>query len=355
MASQRGVCIRFLALLGLLAASRRRGLRPVTYGKGCFHTHSEYLGESQTTQSSSGPRHDGKYRFNMGTGEWQGNITLTLVIIALVICFAWIPVVAIISLFHNGRVRMRAFAERRGWMQPPPDEEKRIAQQQKAPWVQRPPPAFPNPSPRAIERTVSSSRTRRDSTASWDPIRRWETVSSSNDPPAARPSSAAAARSNFSRPMPSRASSVRSTTSAHHPSGQSRSRRPSTHSAPPDMPPVAFQINDTYYDTTPLPENRPSSGGSAYAKPNASRSQSRASRSHSQASAGSSSHSRRGTSLDVARRNVGRDSDDPFWQRPVASSSTELPPSFSPPPRRGSLHAQAFERPAWLDDQPHAM
>ncbi|KAK0620411.1 hypothetical protein B0T14DRAFT_231542 [Immersiella caudata] len=287
----------------------------------------------------------------MADGAWQGNITLTLVIIALVICFAWIPVVAVISLFHNGRVRIRRFFERRGWMRPAPDEEKRVAQQQKAPWVQRPPPAYPNPSSRALERTVST-RTH-NSVASWDPIRRWET-GSSNDPQATRasPGRSSPGRSNFSRPMPSRASSVRSMASNHQPSGQSRSRRPSNPGTAGDLPPVTFQINDAYYDTTPLPD-RPPSSGAANIKPSASRSQSRASRPHSQASAGSGSQSRKATSFDAARQESGRDPDDPFWQSPGTSNS-QLPPSFSPPPRRASLSAQAFEWPTWLD-QPHAM
>ncbi|KAK4454277.1 hypothetical protein QBC34DRAFT_156166 [Podospora aff. communis PSN243] len=293
----------------------------------------------------------------MAEGGWQGNITVILIVIAVVICFAWIPVVAIISLFHNGRARIRKFFEKLGWMRPAPDEEKRIARQQKAPWVQKPPPAYPNPSARALERTAST-RTHH-SVASWDPTRKWETASSIlNDPPAAAKPSlgrSGSGRSNFSRPMPSRASSVhsvassvRSTASNHQSSGQSRGRRLSAPAAP-DLPPLIFQINDAYYDTTPLPD-RPPSIGPSNVKLSASRSQSRASRSHSPASAVSGSQGRRGTSFDIARQQPGEASDNLHLK-------LELPPSVTTPALgRASLGAP-FERPAWLDEAhpPHAM
>ncbi|KAK5658277.1 hypothetical protein OQA88_2252 [Cercophora sp. LCS_1] len=220
-------------------------------------------------------------------GEWNGNVTVTLVAIALVVCFGWIPVVALISIFHNGRAGLRASAERRGWVLPPPKEGTRIARQQKAPYIPRPQAALVNPSPRNLERAMSTRS--KHSFVSWDPVKRWDTISSTEAGPKNE-----SPRSNFSRPMPppTRANSVRSA-GPHPASGQGRGRR-STVNMPPDLPPQAFQINDTYYDTTPLPK-RPPSIAASYAKSAGSRSQVSVA---SVASAASSSHSRSGASLD---------------------------------------------------------
>ncbi|KAK0621671.1 hypothetical protein B0T17DRAFT_618092 [Bombardia bombarda] len=188
---------------------------------------------------------------------WNGNATLTIVIITLVICFSWVPIITVMSLYQHGRARIRAFFAARGWVAPIKEEEK-VTQHPKMPEIQKPPPIFNNGLARErsmLTRTYGSSMLtndplrRWDTGLSWDPIRRYDAASVlSEGPMAARNNSL---RSNFSRPMqmapmPSRASSIRSV------STQGRSRRPSV-SSMVGRPPGAFQINTAYYDTTPLP------------------------------------------------------------------------------------------------------
>ncbi|KAK0715165.1 hypothetical protein B0H67DRAFT_235794 [Lasiosphaeris hirsuta] len=264
----------------------------------------------------------------MATDDWHGDPTVTIVIIALVICFAWLPIVTAISISQRYRGRFRTSFEKRGWIAPTRQEEKRGPRQwQKQPQIQKPQPVYPAPQSYGLERTMSTRS--QGSVASWDPVRRWDTTSS-----AELLSRNASGRSNFSRPIPSRASSIRSISSMHPmhpPAGQSRSRRPSSSNSM-NSSPEAFRIEDTYYDTTPLPgpvSTRVPSIGTLYAKST-----------KSQASTGSSSQAHRGTSLDMPRSPPAREPEDVFWARP-ASSHNELPAMPTPPPRRASLHAES--------------
>ncbi|KAK3361133.1 hypothetical protein B0T24DRAFT_599483 [Lasiosphaeria ovina] len=313
----------------------------------------------------------------MAYGDWNGNSTTTLVAIALVVCFCWVPVLAVLSIFRKCRVRFRAYFEERGWVAPVPDEEKRLARQQKAPEIRIPPPVHNRKSHQRSHsaltyNSAASNETLRmvDTASSWDPIRRFDSASSwdpvrrfdptgTGSPPSIAPSMARnnSLQSNFSRPIQSRAASVRSvsSTTALAAGVQGRTRRPSTSNGPP----VSFQTETAYYDTTPLPTQMPSNIKSDYAK-------SFTGRSHTSGSPGASSPNRRGTSLDAARpptparspeqpqRQRARTNEEPWWEnRPQEAHPSRPMPRV--PPRRGSLNAtQAPERPCWLDT-PYAM
>jgi len=279
--------------------------------------------------------------------DWQGNVTATILIIALVVCFCWIPVVTVLSLVHNGKRRFRTVFEEKGWVKPDEDEQKRLARLGKAPEIKKPPPARLQHSPSLRTQPSASSYNRLsrwNTEASWDPIKRVDTASTSGEPVARNNS----LRSNYSRAhmVPSRPGSVRSVSTAHHPGPVhgGRTRRLSFNNG---LRPTSFHVDNAYYDTTPLPR-RSISHEQEYAK---SASQSR---SHSK-----EPHHRRGASMDQSRRTPGRDSDeyDGGW---------DIPPPPPPPPvlesagparhtqRRDVSHAQTQERQAWLDS-PHAM
>ena len=295
--------------------------------------------------------------------NWHENVTLLIVAIALSICFGWVPVVAVISLVHNGKRRFRSFFEERGWVAPVPDEEKRVARLQKAPEIQKPPPVVP----RGLERSASTRTHASISTydpnplrrwetgSSWDPIRRWDTSSTAD--PTARNNSL---KSNYSRgvppmPMPSRASSIRSVASMHQGPGSisGRSRRGSVSSVVSGSP-GSYQVETAYYDTTPLPQP-PIAHASNFTRPMS------AARPRS-----SGSTHRRVSSLDHPKSPPGRKSEDYSRSRtPAGEEPIAIPMSRrTPPPRRASLNAatvqtmQHDQAPPWWEDSPplpHAM
>ncbi|KAK0721783.1 hypothetical protein B0T26DRAFT_749268 [Lasiosphaeria miniovina] len=157
----------------------------------------------------------------MAYGDWNGNPTTTPVAIALAVCFCWVPVLAVLSIFRKCRVRFRAYFEERGWVAPVPDEEKLLARQQKAPEICIPPPVHKRRSHQRSHsaltyNSAASNETLRrvDTASSWDPVRHFDPPGAS-PPPSIAPSMARnnSLRSNFSRPTQSREASVRSVSS----------------------------------------------------------------------------------------------------------------------------------------------
>lgn len=277
----------------------------------------------------------------MAAGDWNGSFTIALVIIVGVVCFSWIPIVIGINLVRKSKAKFRAKK---------PDEEKPAVPPPKPPYVQKPQPVFldhsANNSTKNLERTAST-RTH-NSAMSWDPVRRWDTGASRDttyveQSPTPKNNSM---RSNFSRPMPSRANSTRSVASSSSSAGPSRTRRQSINlKAGYEVKPMAFQINDTYYDTTPLPDSTPPIG--AYAKSIGK---------GSPASGTSNPNSRRATPVDYyyKRHSTGRDSVELNSPRPTSSSykrhstARDSVESSSQLPRRASLNVQALNaQPGW--------
>ncbi len=297
----------------------------------------------------------------MSTGDWNGDVTVTIVIIALVICFAWFPIVTIFSICHNAKQKYRAFFERRGWVAPAVSEEKRTARQQKMPEIPKPMPTLPTHSARGVERAMSTRSY--GSAASWEPLRRWETTSSGDTVPLRQQhydptgmSRNNSMRSNFSRPMPmpSRASSVRSVASMHPASaaapGPSRSRRPSMNGPPP-----SFQMENAYYDdTTPLPDRPPSAVRAHSRSPSSSRS-------HPTVPSGSGSRSRRDSSVDIPRQprlsTAGRTSEEqqprnrdarpstPYEEQQAQSHARPATPHKEQQPRSHARPSTPYEEP----------
>jgi len=294
----------------------------------------------------------------MAAGDWNGNLTVAVVIVIGVVCFSWVPILLVINCIRQFRAKFRAKKQ---------DEENASAPPPKPTYVQKPQPVFlnhsANNSTNNLER-IASIRTH-NSTMSWEPVRKWDTSGSRgatlvDPPPTPRNNSV---RSNFSRPMPSRANSIRSVASSSSSVGSSRPRRQSINlRAGYEVQPMAFQINDTYYDTTPLPENTPPIG--TYVKSIGK---------GSPGSGTSSINSRRATPVDYYKRHsTGRNSIELISLRPASSSSQvsaserkrpssevlerssskELPTSGTSPPSHASPSAQVFERPAWLDEEP---
>lgn len=269
--------------------------------------------------------------------DWHGNVTVIIVAIALIICFGWLPVTVIISLIQNGKRRFRSVFERRGWVTPVPDEEKRVAQQQKAPEIPKPQPVLTRSGSTHTHGSASTDHPIRrwDTGSSWDPIRRWDT-SSTADPPARNNSM----RSDFSRlavppmPMPSRASSIRSVATMHQGPGSigGRSRKGSVNSIVSGSPRSGgFQVETAYYDTTPLPQMPPAHVANL-TRPISSRSRSSASSHHTD---------RRVASLGRPKTPPGRASEEDY-SRPRMSGDEESTAMSrrTPPPRRASLNAQ---------------
>ena len=160
-----------------------------------------------------------------------GNESATVVIIILVVCFAWVPILMCIGLARKGRARFHAFREARGWIPP-------VSGQQKATDVSNPQPAVPNLSLQSLEGSAPTRMRGRGESGSWDPVHNTT--------------------SRHPRPLPSRDGSLRSFASSHAEAsrGRSRSRRspaPRADSSP-DRPPPSININDIYYNPTPLPK-----------------------------------------------------------------------------------------------------
>ncbi|KAK0736214.1 hypothetical protein B0T21DRAFT_176510 [Apiosordaria backusii] len=362
--------------------------------------------------------------------EWHGDPTTIIVAIACSVCFGWLPVAAVVSIVRNLRARARA---KRGSNGSDSDIESHGGRPAGAPDVPKPLQTYHPSSTKGLERSASS-RTRRstdgydlkrvDTNSYWDPIRHsfhydneslWGEDGLSRHNSRHRPVYFPTHVHN-NMPSPSRPASIRSAASSHR--QQSRSRRGSIASSY-DGGPAAFQINDTYYDTTPLPtvirtvanaapsNSRPtSSRGSGHApqsqQPQQRQQQQEQQQQQQQQHQG---NRRRGQSLDaprdsdslprdvprpntsMARRDIGDHEDLYGYQRQRAIHRSHQPPQpssasrrannqrpgysesihdddmtmsgalppVSLPPRRASLHAQTFERPAWLDEEPHAL
>ncbi|KAK4175761.1 hypothetical protein QBC36DRAFT_291167 [Triangularia setosa] len=372
--------------------------------------------------------------------EWNGDPTILIVVIACSVCFGWVPIITVVSIVRNCRARLRA---KRGSNGTAADLESHGGRPNSAPDIPKPLQTYNPTSTKGLERSASN-RTRSsmdgydlkrvDTNSSWDPIRHsfnydneslWGRDGLSRHSSRHRPVNVLS-HVHHNTPSPSRPSSIRSVTSSQR--QQIRSRRGSRASNY-DNAPTAFQINDTYYDTTPLPKvtrpvntaavstSRPtSSKGSGHAPTSQQpwerqqqQPQQQPKQEHQQQP---QAGRRRGHSLDVPRdsdslprdvprpstslirRDIGEGQD--FHSqipraihrshrppRPSSSSSSSsssaasrradsrrpshnesidndmnlsgaLPP-VSLPLRRGSLHAKTFERPAWLDEEPHAI
>ncbi|KAK4202414.1 hypothetical protein QBC40DRAFT_44143 [Triangularia verruculosa] len=346
--------------------------------------------------------------------EWNGDPTTLIVIIACSVCFGWVPIVTVVSIVRNFRARARA---KRGSNGSDSDIESQGGRPSTAPDVPRPLQTYHPSSTKGLERSASS-RTRSstdgydlervDTNSSWDPIRHsfhydneslWGGDGLSRQNTRHRPVHFPTHVHN-NTPSPSRPASIRSVASSHR--QPSRSRRGSIASNY-DNAPAAFQINDTYYDTTPLPTipKAVNTAATASSRPTSSKGSGNSPQSQQQQLHGGR---RRGQSLDVprdsdslprdfprpntsmTRRGIGEYGDLYGSQRQRAIHRSHRPPQpssasrranhprpgysenmeddptmsgalppVSLPPRRGSLHAQTFERPAWLDDEPHAM
>ncbi|KAM7191095.1 hypothetical protein V8F33_009103 [Rhypophila sp. PSN 637] len=289
--------------------------------------------------------------------DWHGNVTTIVVVIAVVGCFSWIPVVLIVSLVQKGKRKLQT---------PSGDEETKDGQYPKQPVIEKPPPIVP----KGLERSAS---TRSHGTASTgDPLRRWDTGSSWDPvkPPLKRWDSASTiaptakqssvkSNSNFSRPplpqmqVSSRPSSVRSVASLKKGPGAipAGSRRGSINSIVGVSPRGGLQVEKAYYDTTPLPETPAVVPRAAnFARPIPPRSLSRA-----------SSVTSGPGSFEIPRSPPGRKSED--FSRPRPSIDSRPRPSMdeqlrAPQPRRVSVTSQMVqtmqqvqEEQAWWESQ----
>ncbi|KAK0746732.1 hypothetical protein B0T18DRAFT_158620 [Schizothecium vesticola] len=168
----------------------------------------------------------------MAPGEWKGDANTTKVIIIMVVCWGWVPVIIAISLYRRCQARSRA---KKDSANAAADLEKAPPRKPYVPMKQPeyvPMPVVARPERAASIRTFSSA-------SSWEPAQRdWrDSASISYEPPRGSPADSL-------RPSPRHGSRT------------------------------SFQINNAYYDTTPLPENAPSIQA-AYAKSEAGRSQPR--------------------------------------------------------------------------------
>ncbi|KAK3986002.1 hypothetical protein QBC44DRAFT_403354 [Cladorrhinum sp. PSN332] len=328
--------------------------------------------------------------------EWHGSPGTTIIIIAVACCFGWIPIVVLVSIV--GALR------RRYGRQKDNQDDKPVGWHPKQPKLEIPNPIY-HSTGGSLERTLSA-RTfnsessydlkRWESHSSWDPIKPFEyddgeSIYRGAPGGVARPNSI---RSNYtarsrivtaSTPAtPGRASSIRSVAShrshqgppgshlAHAPplpQQQSRtsSRRGSV-SNNHDGPPVTFQINDAYYDTTPLPAMPSTPKLAMHIREPTSNSRPTSSRgSGSGSGSGPAAQGRRGTSRekpsDVPRdwghrgHRGHRESPKPATAKAGQEDSLRGRRSKqSISGRRGSLHAQTFDTPVvdWFN-QPHAM
>ncbi|KAK4677660.1 hypothetical protein QC764_0047120 [Podospora pseudoanserina] len=354
--------------------------------------------------------------------EWNGDPTILIVVIACSVCFGWVPIITVVSIVRHCRARLRA---KRGSNGTNSDAESQGGRPSTAPDVPKPLQTYHPSSTKGLERSASS-RTRSsadgydlkrvDTNSSWNPIRHsfhydneslWGgdglSRSNSRHRPPYFPTHVHNTTPSLSRPA-----SIRSVASSHR--QQSRSRR-SSMASNSDNAPAAFQINDTYYDTTPLPNvtrtvnpvvassSTPTSSKGPGQSPqqrqqkqpkqdNPHPPQRNRRRRHSldarrdsdsltrDISRPNTSMTRREVEeyedLDNQKQNATHRSHRPprpgsasrrgSHPAPGGSEETDddlsmagaLPPAKLPP-RRASLHAQTFERPAWLDEEPHAM
>ncbi|KAK4213066.1 hypothetical protein QBC37DRAFT_181132 [Rhypophila decipiens] len=300
--------------------------------------------------------------------DWHGNVTTIVVVIAVVGCFSWIPVVLVVSLVQKGKRKLQTTSG---------DEEKKNGQHPKQPEIEKPPPVVP----KGLERSASTwshgtastgdPLRRWDTGSSWDPVKpplkRWDSASTIS--PTAKQSSVRS-NSNFSRPpLPqmqpsSRPSSVRSVASLKKGPGAipAGSRRGSINSIVGVSPRGGLQVEKAYYDTTPLPETpavvaRPLPEtptvvprAANFARPIPPRTQSRA-----------SSVTPGPASFEIPRSPPGRKSED--FSRPRPSIDARPRPSMdeqlrAPQPRRVSVNSQMVqtmqqvqEEQAWWESQ----
>ncbi|KAK4222240.1 hypothetical protein QBC38DRAFT_490375 [Podospora fimiseda] len=296
--------------------------------------------------------------------EWHGNPGTTVLLIALVVCFGWIPVVILVSVYG---------CLRRKYGKPSiSDNDKPATWHPKQPQLETPSPIYHSTS------TASSSYDlkRWDSQASWDPIKPYD-HDGGESIYGGRPNSV---RSNYTArsKLPSRSNSLRSVASyrsqqdppgshlAHGPPlavpqhGRASSRRGST-SSNQDGPPVAFQINNTYYDTTPLPAMPPTPKLPMHTREPSTNKRPTLSRgSGSGSGSGASAQGRSGTSRerpsDASHDSGRRDQrDSPNSDGLRGHRSRQSVSSVS----RGSIDAQTFDLPKEAKEewsyQPHAM
>lgn len=244
----------------------------------------------------------------MAPGEWKGDFNTTMITIVSVVCFSWVPVVITISLYQHFRRRSRA---KKDSANATADPEKAPPRKPYVPMKQPeyvPMPVVSRPDRAASIRTINS-------VSSWEPTRRdWrDTASNSYLPPRGSP-----------------ADSLRAS-----PRYASR---------------TSFQINNAFYDTTPLPENAPDIKA-AYAKSAAERSHRRSSEHRRSMEAGPSnplqkqrsSHST-ARSRPAAKLDSSSDGSPPLMPslppsvfRPQSGSegeptSDDNPPPMPPPP-----------------------
>lgn len=239
----------------------------------------------------------------MAPGEWKGDFNTTMITIVSVVCFSWVPVVITISLYQHFRRRSRA---KKDSANATADPEKAPPRKPYVPMKQPeyvPMPVVSRPDRAASIRTINS-------VSSWEPTRRdWrDTASNSYLPPRGSP-----------------ADSLRDS-----PRYASR---------------TSFQINNAFYDTTPLPENAPDIKA-AYAKSAAGRSHRRSSEHRRSMEAGPSnplqkqrsSHST-ARSRPAAKLDSSSDGSPPLMPslppsvlRPQSGSKGEPTSDESPPP-----------------------
>jgi len=165
----------------------------------------------------------------MAPGEWKGDINTTLIIIVAVVCFSWVPVVITVSLYQHYQARSRA---KKDSANAAADLEKAPPRKPYVPMKQPeyvPMPVVARPERAASIRTLNSASSREPTRRDWR-----DSASISYEPPRGSPADSL-------RPSPRHGNRT------------------------------SFQINNAFYDTTPLPENAPSIQA-AYAKSEAGRS-----------------------------------------------------------------------------------
>ncbi|KAK4161523.1 hypothetical protein QBC43DRAFT_302876 [Cladorrhinum sp. PSN259] len=336
--------------------------------------------------------------------EWHGNPTTTVVIIAVTCCFGWMPIVIAVSIV--GKIRAK-YGKTKSDV-----ENKPAGWHPKQPKLETPSPIY-HSTGSILERTLSNRTLnpeakydlkRWESHSSWDPVKPFEYNDNESVHGIARPNSIRSnytARSRALQPpttgTPSRSSSIRSVASqrshqdppgrhlAHAPPRPQQSRTSSRRgsvSSNYDGPPVAFQINDAYYDTTPLPEMPVLPAAPKLAvhirEPSSNSRPTSSNGSGSGSGSGAAAEGPRGTWREKpsaapreghreapksamakgggAAGGGGRQDDGLRRHRSKQSISDAKGADRVAPPRRGSLHSQTSNTPKedWFD-QPHAM
>lgn len=246
----------------------------------------------------------------MAPGEWKGDFNTTMIAIVSVVCFSWVPVVITISLYQHFRRRARA---KKDSANATIDPEKAAPRKPYVPMKQPeyvPMPVVARPDRAASIRTINS-------VSSWEPARRdWrDTASNSYDPPRGSP-----------------ADSLRA--------GPRYAGR------------TSFQINNAFYDTTPLPENAPTIKA-AYAKSAAGRSHRRSSEHRRSTEAGPSNPlPNQPSSRSTARSRPAAKLDSSSDESPPLMPS--LPPSALRPQPGSKGEATSDDRPPPMPKPPRA-